>query len=46
MCSSDLLEALRDAVKAQLAPYCAPRAVELVDALPRTALGKLRRSAV
>ena len=40
------LEALRDAVKAQLAPYCAPRAVEIVDALPRTALGKLRRSAV
>jgi len=38
------LEALRDAVKAELAPYCAPHGLELVEALPRTALGKLRRS--
>lgn len=40
------LEALRDAVKAELAPYCAPRRVELAGGLPRTALGKVRRSAV
>ena len=35
---------LRSAVKAQLAGYCAPREVVLVDRLPRTALGKLRRA--
>lgn len=38
------LDALRDAVKAELAPWCAPRRVELVSALPRTALGKVQRS--
>ncbi len=40
------LAAMRSAVKAELAPYCAPGAVEVVDALPRTALGKVRRSAL
>ncbi len=40
------LQAVRDAVKAELAPYCAPGAIELVDALPRTALGKVRRAAL
>jgi o-succinylbenzoate---CoA ligase len=38
------LDDLRAAVKEQLAPYCAPHRLELVDSLPRTALGKLRRS--
>lgn len=38
------LDALRDAVKAELAPWCAPRRLELVDVLPRTALGKVQRS--
>jgi O-succinylbenzoic acid--CoA ligase len=37
------LEALREAVKAELAPYCAPQRLELVESLPRTALGKLQR---
>jgi O-succinylbenzoic acid--CoA ligase len=37
------LEELRDAVKAELAPWCAPKELVLVDALPRTPLGKLRR---
>jgi o-succinylbenzoate---CoA ligase len=37
------LDALRAAVRAELAPYCAPRRLELVDALPRTALGKVQR---
>lgn len=37
------LEALRDAVKAELAPWATPRRLVLVDALPRTALGKVRR---
>jgi O-succinylbenzoic acid--CoA ligase len=34
---------LRDAVKARLASFAAPRELRLVDALPRTALGKVRR---
>lgn len=37
------LDALRDAVKSQLPAWNAPRALELVDRLPRTALGKVRR---
>ena len=43
--TSDLppLEALREAVRARLAPYCAPRRVEYVVELPRTALGKVQR---
>lgn len=34
---------LRDRVKAELPVWCAPRDVEFVDALPRTASGKVRR---
>jgi 2-aminobenzoate-CoA ligase len=34
---------LQDWVKAQLAPYKYPRAVEFLDALPRTSTGKLQR---
>ena len=34
---------LQAAVRAELAPYCIPRRIELVDALPRTALGKVQR---
>jgi len=37
------LDALRDAVKAELPAWCAPKDLVLVDALPRTALGKVRR---
>ena len=37
------LGTLRDAVKAQLAPWAAPRELELVTALPRTNIGKVRR---
>lgn len=37
------LDTLRAAVKDRLAPYCAPRALVLVDEIPRTALGKPRR---
>jgi O-succinylbenzoic acid--CoA ligase len=40
------LDELRDAVKAELPPWCAPKELVLVDSLPRTALGKLRRSAL
>lgn len=37
------LDALRDAVKAMLPAYCAPKQLVLVDAIPRTAIGKVRR---
>jgi O-succinylbenzoic acid--CoA ligase len=37
------LDALRDAVKAVLPVWCAPKQVVLVDAVPRTALGKVQR---
>lgn len=37
------LAALRDAVKAELPAYAAPRELELVAALPRTASGKVAR---
>jgi O-succinylbenzoic acid--CoA ligase len=40
------LEALRDAVKQELGPWAAPKELVLVDALPRTALGKIRRGSV
>lgn len=38
------LDALRDHVRAQLPVWCAPRVVHTVPDLPRTALGKVRRS--
>jgi len=38
------LEALRATVKEQLPAYMAPREVIAVDALPKTALGKVRRA--
>jgi len=37
------LDELRGAVKDRLPAWCAPRRLELVDSLPRTALGKVRR---
>ncbi|MYW64042.1 AMP-binding protein [Streptomyces sp. SID8379] len=36
-------EGLRNFVKAELVPYKCPRAIEFLDALPRTATGKLQR---
>ncbi len=38
------LGSLRDHVKERHPPHMAPHRLEIVDALPRTALGKLRRS--
>ena len=38
-----LAKALQDHVKAAIAPYKYPRAVAFVDALPRTATGKIQR---
>jgi O-succinylbenzoic acid--CoA ligase len=38
------LDDLRRAAKESLPAYCAPRALYVVDAIPRTALGKTRRT--
>jgi 2-aminobenzoate-CoA ligase len=42
--SDELAEKLQAFVKEQIAPYKYPREIEFVDALPKTATGKLRRS--
>jgi 2-aminobenzoate-CoA ligase len=39
----DTVRMLQDFVKAEIAPYKYPRAVEFLDALPRTETGKLQR---
>ncbi|WP_439533587.1 AMP-binding protein [Polymorphobacter sp.] len=41
-----LVKAIQDHVKAIIAPYKYPREIELVDALPKTATGKLQRFAL
>lgn len=38
------LEDAREFVKETLPPWCAPRAIHLVDSIPRTSLGKPRRA--
>ncbi|MGD0434837.1 MAG: benzoate-CoA ligase family protein [Bryobacteraceae bacterium] len=38
-----LVEALQDFVKTRLAPYKYPRWIEFIDALPKTATGKIQR---
>jgi len=40
---ADLVKALQDHVKREIAPYKYPRAIEFVEALPRTQTGKLQR---
>lgn len=40
------LEELREHIKQSLPAYCAPRRIELVDALPRTPLGKVERKSL
>jgi 2-aminobenzoate-CoA ligase len=41
-----VVEILQDHVKAAIAPYKYPREIEFVDALPKTATGKLQRFAL
>jgi len=41
-----LREELREMVASELPVFCAPKAVEVVTSLPRTALGKIRRVAL
>ncbi|MEO1102779.1 MAG: 2-aminobenzoate-CoA ligase, partial [Pseudomonadota bacterium] len=43
---AQMVRALQDHVKAELAPYKYPRAVVFLDALPRTETGKLQRFAL
>lgn len=40
------LEAIRDHVSRTMPRYCAPKRLEFIDALPRTALGKVARAAL
>ena len=40
---AELTKTLQDHVKAEIAPYKYPRAIEFVEALPRTQTGKLQR---
>jgi 2-aminobenzoate-CoA ligase len=40
---ADFVAALQDFTKAEIAPYKYPRAVHVVDSLPRTSTGKLQR---
>jgi 2-aminobenzoate-CoA ligase len=42
----DLVKALQDHVKAEIAPYKYPRAITFMDALPKTGTGKLQRFAL
>jgi 2-aminobenzoate-CoA ligase len=42
--SEELIAELQAHAKAQIAPYKYPREIEFVEALPKTATGKLRRS--
>jgi 2-aminobenzoate-CoA ligase len=41
--TAEKMRELQDFTKAEIAPYKYPRVVEFVDALPRTATGKLQR---
>ena len=41
--SPELVKELQDFVKAEIAPYKYPRAIEFLDTLPRTETGKLQR---
>lgn len=43
-CGLATLDQLRDAVKAELPAAWAPRAIEVIDALPRTSIGKVIRA--
>jgi 2-aminobenzoate-CoA ligase len=44
--SDELVAAMQTFVKASIAPYKYPRAIEFVAALPRTETGKLQRFAL
>jgi 2-aminobenzoate-CoA ligase len=41
--SSETVKRLQDHVKATIAPYKYPRSIVFIDALPKTATGKIQR---
>jgi 2-aminobenzoate-CoA ligase len=41
--SAELIEELQDFVKSRIVPYKYPRAIEFIDALPKTSTGKIQR---
>ena len=41
--SAELVEELQDFVKSRIVPYKYPRAIEFIDALPKTSTGKIQR---
>ena len=41
--SAELIEELQEFVKSRIVPYKYPRAIEFIDALPRTSTGKIQR---
>ncbi|MEE9313967.1 MAG: AMP-binding protein [Rhizobiaceae bacterium] len=41
--SADLIKQLQDHVKSKIAPFKYPRSIKFIDALPKTATGKLQR---
>lgn len=43
LASPEMVKRLQDFVKAEIAPYKYPRAIEFLDALPRSEVGKLQR---
>ena len=43
MGSAEMVKALQDFVKREIAPYKYPRQIEFRDSLPRTESGKLQR---
>jgi len=44
--SEELLDAIRDALRSQIAPYKIPHKIEFGDRLPKSALGKILRAAL
>jgi len=44
--SEELLEAIRGALRSQIAPYKMPHKIEFADRLPKSALGKILRAAL
>jgi acyl-coenzyme A synthetase/AMP-(fatty) acid ligase len=44
--SAEMLEAIRESLRSQLAPYKMPHNIEFTDSLPKSAIGKILRSAL
>jgi acyl-coenzyme A synthetase/AMP-(fatty) acid ligase len=44
--SEELAQAIRDFMRAQVAPYKIPHKIEFIESLPKSAVGKIRRSAL